>query len=433
MSLSSSEKAVVGRIRGGEVAELALELGRRRSPDGHEGEVGQFILGWLQANGFKTTSQEVAQERYNAIGLLPGSGGGRSLLFNSHMDTEFQLGDDDLWCHRETNPIGYNAWIEGDRVYGRDVINDKGPMACFMMAARAIKESGLQLPGDLILTAVVGEMCFTPVDEFQGAKYAGVGGGAYHLVNHGITADYAIVAEGSDYIPTWVECGDVRFKITVLGEKIYTPLLYHPERPEEDPSAVIRMSAIIQALTQWARDFEKKHRYEFSLGGYSGVSVGKVNIAAIRGGLPYWTLCAPGVCSLYVHIYFPPNLTYNQVKKELESFLKGLGVKVEVEMYAAAPGAEGKGVEPLLQAIDKAHGKFLGDKLPPRKIPAPLSSMWRDVNCFNQTGIPAVTYGPPAHYYSEARGKGEFFTFSDMETMTSLYALLAMDICSQGK
>ncbi|MDP6501791.1 MAG: M20/M25/M40 family metallo-hydrolase [Dehalococcoidales bacterium] len=433
MSLSSKEKEVLGRIHGNEVAELAVELGSRRSPDGHEGEVGQFILGWLQGRGFNITSQEVATKRYNAVGVLPGTGGGLNLLFNSHMDTEFQFDPDDIWHHRDTDPIYYRSWIEGDRAYGRDVLNDKGPMACFMMASQAIKESGLQLPGDILLTMVVGEMSLTPVDEFQGPKYAGIGGGGYYLVNHGVTADYAIVAEDTNYIPTWVECGDVRFKLTVLGEKLYTPLIYHPDRMEEDPSAIIKMSTVIQALTQWARDFENQHRYEFALGGYSGVSGGKVNISAIRGGLPYFGIFSPGVCSLYIHIYFPPNTTPDQVQEELEGFLKGLGVKVKVEKYASAPGAEGKGVEPLLKAIDIAHGKVFGNSLPPRKAPQPLSSMWRDVNCFNHVGIPAITYGPPAHYYSEARGAEEFFTFQEMETMASLYALIAMDICSQRK
>lgn len=434
MALSSAEKEVLSRIKGAEIGELALDLGRRRSPDGYEGEVGQFILGWLQGRGFKVTSQEVAEKRYNAVGVLPGNGGGYSLLFNSHMDTEFQFGTDDLWHHRETDPIYYQCWIDGDRVYGRDVINDKGPMACFMMAAEAIKESGNQLAGDLILTMVVGEMSLTPVDEFQGPKYVGIGGGGFYLVNHGVTADFAINAEDTDYIPTWVECGDARFKITVYGEKLYTPVIYHPDRLEEDPSAVIRMSTVVQALTKWAKDFENKHRFDFSLGGYRGTSGGKVNISAIRGGLPYFPLFSPGVCSVYVHIYFPANLTPKQVKKELETFLKGVGVKTEVEMYASEPGAIGKGVEPLLKAIDKAHGKVFGANLPPKKSPQPLSSMWRDVNCFNLAGIPAVSYGPVARYYSDARGKREeYFTFKEMETMAGIYALIAMDICNQRK
>ncbi|MBI4186418.1 MAG: M20/M25/M40 family metallo-hydrolase [Chloroflexi bacterium] len=435
ITLSPTERKVLDRIRGSEVAELALELGRRRSPDGHEAEVGQFILGWLQANGFRTTSQEVAAKRYNAIGVLSGSGDGLSLLYNSHMDTAFQFGDDDLWRHRETNPIYYNSWIDGERVYGRDVINDKGPMACFMMAAKAIRDSGLQLPGDLILTMVVGEMCFTPVDEFQGPRYAGIGAGSYYLVNHGITADYGINAEQTGYIPTWVECGDARFKITVLGKLLYTPMIYHPAQPEENPSAVIRMTPVIQALTQWAREFENQHRYEFSLAGYSGVSGGKVNISAIRGGLPYFNVHSPGVCSLYIHIYFPPDLTTDQVREELETFLHGVGVTTEVEMYASAPGAIGKGVEPLLKSIDKAHGKVFGSNLPPRGMPQPLSSMWRDVSCFNQAGIPTVSYGPPTRTYDAYAnyGKEEFFTFEEMETTASLYALIAMDICSRKR
>ncbi|MBI4284360.1 MAG: M20/M25/M40 family metallo-hydrolase [Chloroflexi bacterium] len=435
MQLAAIEQQVLDRIHGADVANLALELGHRRSPDGCEWEVGQFILVWFEKQGFRTIRQEVAFRRYNAIGILPGKGGGRSLLYNGHMDTEYQFGDDDWWLHRNTDRIYYQCWIDGDRIFGRDIVNDKGPMACFMVVGKAIKEAGLQLPGDLILTCVIGEMGFTPVDEFVGPKYLGCGAGAAYLAKHGPRADFAIVAEDSDYIPSPVQTGDARFKFTVPGEKNLTTSLQHPDRFEEDPSAIVKMSVLVQALSRWAKDFGNRHFMEYNVAGYSGISRGKVGISAIRGGLPYWNLTGCGVCGLYIHVYYPPNITGDQVKKELQDLVRGIGFGVDVEMYSDAPGAASSGVEPVLGAIDRAHAKIFRDKLPSKRAPEWLSSMRRDCPDFVMAGMPSVTYGPKAPLYhgSEMGESPEFFTFADLETMTRLYALIAMDICGQAK
>lgn len=61
-----------------------------------------------------------------------------------------------------------------------------------MIAAKAIKETGMKLGGDLFLTMVVGEIGMAPIDEFQGPQYLGKGLGSRDLVN---TAKiYAMVA-----------------------------------------------------------------------------------------------------------------------------------------------------------------------------------------------------------------------------------------------
>ena len=46
--------------------------------------------------------------------------------------------------------------VENETLYGEGVVNDKGPMAAFLMAAKAVKAAGLPLRGDLLLSAVPG-------------------------------------------------------------------------------------------------------------------------------------------------------------------------------------------------------------------------------------------------------------------------------------
>jgi hypothetical protein len=54
---------------------------------------------------------------------------------------------------------------------GDGMCNDKGPMATWLMAAKAIKDSGVTLKGDLVLMAVFGDIGLEPVDEFQLPAY----------------------------------------------------------------------------------------------------------------------------------------------------------------------------------------------------------------------------------------------------------------------
>ena len=423
-------ESVLSKINADEVAQLCVELATRRSPEGYEKEVGDYIYDWLDNNGFDCAKHEAAPERNNIVGTIRGDKTGKTLIFNSHMDTECQFGDADYLIHRDTERSYYDAWIEGGRVYGVDVCNDKGPMACFLMAGKAILDSGVKLSGDLILTAVVGEMSFTAVDEFKGPKYLGAGCGTKSLVNHGVVGDFAVVAECTNFNPTWVECGDVRFKVTVLGQKNYTPLVQHPQNLAESTNSIVKATRVVGVIEEWAREFEQQHTYEFSIGEYGGVVVPKVNIGAIRGGAPYWSIVQPGVCVIYLGVYYPPNMQPIEVERELRDKLAKSGIEADVEMYAAEKGNEGKGVEPLLESIEKAHVSVFGCK--PGKIESVITSMWRDVNPLNGAGIPAVTVGPPflvAEQYGEGSGGGAYLTVDDVEKTTRLYALLALDIC----
>ena len=90
------------------------------------------------------------------IARLKGSGGGTSLIFNSHMDTEVSGPEYDWGMARpDLNKIG--AHREGNRLFGHTVLNDRGLMATTMITLRALRDSGVALRGDVIFTGVVGE------------------------------------------------------------------------------------------------------------------------------------------------------------------------------------------------------------------------------------------------------------------------------------
>lgn len=413
---------VTEKISKTELTDLVLALGKIPSPWGHEAEVGDFVFSWMEKNGFSPVKMEVLEKRFNVIGILKGRGTGQSLMFNAHLDTAFGL-PEDKWILGELKPIHYIAYREGDTLLGHGLINDKGPMAAFLIAAKAIKDSGIQLDGDLLLTAVVGEIGAASIDEFQGPKYMGKGIGSRHLVDHGILADQVLVAEATNFGITWVEAGDVWFKITVRGRGgIYTPYIDRPISVEENPNAIVKMAKVILALEEWATEYESKNKYEFS----GGTVVPKVNIGSIRGGLPYHPTNTAGVCSIYVDVRLPPEKDSSAVRFELHNLMKKIGIEAEIQMYLYRKGYEGKNVSTIVEAIRNAHRFIFHDE--PGRILSPQTSMWRDINIFNGIGIPAVTYGPSA-----GSGGGTYsLKIDDLYKAAQIYALTALNICKKN-
>jgi hypothetical protein len=109
--------------------------------------------------------------------------------------------------------------------------------------------------------------------------------------------------------------------------------------------------------------------------------------------------------------------------------LASLGLAGEIELYTYRPAfeADPQKVEPLAGAITRAHQAIVGST--PKHASPPFSSMWRDINCFNEMRIPAITYGPGVSV-----GAGTFgMKISDLVTGTKLYALTALDLCNQDR
>ncbi len=85
--------AVLAGIDRQELADLALRLANISSPTGSEEAMGEAVYDWLTENGFDARKMEVAPGRYNVTALLKGTGGGASLIFNGHMDTNYGAKD----------------------------------------------------------------------------------------------------------------------------------------------------------------------------------------------------------------------------------------------------------------------------------------------------------------------------------------------------
>jgi acetylornithine deacetylase/succinyl-diaminopimelate desuccinylase-like protein len=407
---------VLGLITEDAVVELALALGGIDSPAGAEGEAGQYVYDWLAAAGFAPRKVGLQPDRFNVVARHRGGGDGCALAFNSHLDTSVARGEH-LSTRRADDPIYHSAWREGDLLFGNGVCNDKGQMAAWLVAAKAIRDAGAELAGDLVLTAACGEIELEPVDEFAGPGYVSRDGGTRYALGHGAVADVAVVAEATGFRLGWVEAGSAFFKLTVFGGEppTYTPFL--ARGASETPNAIVRLAEAIVALEPWAGDYERRHRHECA----GGVVVPKVSVGAIRGGLPYKITKTAQNASAYIDVRLTPVQRALDARAELEAFLDELGVDYELELFASRRGYEAEGVEPLAAAVGAAHRRHFGGA--PQRVEDPsITSMWRDINSYCEAGIPCVIYGP-----GPSTGHGAMaIAVADLVAAARVYALIAL-------
>lgn len=189
-----------------------------------EGAVAEFVAAWCSARGMEVYRTEAAPGRPNVVAVRKGSGGGRSLLFNGHMDTVGSTGTETMRVFREHG-----------RVHGRGVLDTKGGLAAAMVAAAAVRPG--ELAGDVIVAAVA--------DEEMGSV------GTEALVREW-QPDAAVVLE-----PT-----DLRVIRSHRGWAMvcahFTGVPSHTSRPDRGANAVLAAARAVLAVAELDRSWESR-------------------------------------------------------------------------------------------------------------------------------------------------------------------------------
>jgi acetylornithine deacetylase/succinyl-diaminopimelate desuccinylase-like protein len=193
------------------VRSLLMELVDISSPSGKEIGVAQYLVTRMRRFGMETDLPLVDAGRPNAVGHRRGRGNGLNLLFTGHMDTSYSGQEQHLAGEGfQPKAIYRDGWV-----WGLGANNMKSGLAAALIAIEAIAEAGIELPGDISFGGVVGEIEKTAVEEFQGVEYSGYGIGTRHLVTHGVTADFALLAEPTGLKIAIANMGVIWLRITV--------------------------------------------------------------------------------------------------------------------------------------------------------------------------------------------------------------------------
>ncbi len=397
-----------------DLVRLCLDLGGMPSPHAQERALGEAVVAWLKENGIEAFLQRITDESVNAVGVIRGSGGGSSLILNAHMDTGPELPAD----ASEEDVRMEGAWVDGDLMFGKGLINDKAQLCAFMIAARALGKAGVVLRGDLYVTGVAFETGEPSVDDTQGVNFPGEGFGAKWLIDRGVTADYCLVGETSGFGIITGECGAVWLKIRCKGRELYTPRLERGESLRTHPNPYIKMAHAVIALEQWAIEYEQKARFEFP----GGTMIPKAQVTGVRGG--------SGYCDIHYDVRIVPKTDPQTIKREIEAVMATLDFDSEVSVYQYSRGHVARNADMLIDSIDQAHRDVMGAE--PPAPPSAEISMWRDMNVFNEVGIPAVCYGPPRQREDISQARNRAMKIDDLVAATKVYALTILSGCGES-
>ena len=213
-----------------------------------EGELARFMVDAMKEIGLETFVQPVEGERVNAIGRWRGTGGGPSIMFNGHLDTNPVT---EGWT---VDPLG--GAYDDRFVYGIGVSNMKASDAAAFCAVKTLIERGVRLRGDVVLTFVVGEL--------QG------GVGTVKAIDEGIRADYFINGEPTDLAGLTLHAGAFGWVIALTGAT------RHMSKREEAVDALAAAAALVPRINamSWSGAMSAEHAV-----------VNRAHVGVIRAGL----------------------------------------------------------------------------------------------------------------------------------------------------
>lgn len=371
--------------------ELLEDLIRIRSvnpdlvPGGNgEEEIARFIGTYMESMGLSVRYQEVAPGRLNAIGVLKGIDGGRSLMLNGHIDT---VGVEGM----SIDPL--DPVLRDDRVYGRGSFDMKGGVAAMIEAVNAVVDSGISLKGDVVVACVCDE------------EYASMGTEA---VAREYVTDAAIVTEPTACRVCVAHKGFAWVKVEVTGKAA------HGSLPSEGVDAIVGAGKFLSRLDLYARETLAAKEHPL-LGSPS------VHASLIEGGSNLSTY--PSRCIVQLERRTVPGESKETVEKEMEIIIQAVREKdpkfqASADVFFTRPPFEVPVEEPVVRAVSEAVGETLG-----REAEYIGSHPWLDSAILSGAGIPTVIFGPDGY---GAHGAVEYVDFpSVVDTARVLFSAIS--------
>lgn len=342
-----------------------------------EGEIAAFVAGWLRDAGLEVHVEEAAPGRPNVIGVARGSGGGRSLMLNAHMDTVTTAG-----MERPLEPT-----VRDGRMYGRGTYDMKAGLAAAMIAAAGARDAALR--GDVIVAAVVDE------------EYASVGASA--LVER-FSADAAIVTEPTELRVCVAHKGFAWLEVEVRGRAA------HGSRPDLGVDAIAKMGRVLVGLEELqARLDGTRHPL---------LGPGSVHASLIDGGQELSSY--PERCLLTLERRTLPGETPDAVRAEIEALAADLDAEVRPGLvrHPFEVAQDAPVVAALCRQAEAAAGA------PPEIMG---HAGWMDAAILSAAGIPTVVFGPGGE---GAHATVEWVTLADVDRCADVLLATARELCA---
>ena len=351
------------------------------SPDGAgETEIAHYVADVLHAIGLDVTMWEIEPGRWNVMGRLRGTGDGRTLMYNAHMDTVGVVG--------MTDP--FSGAIRDGKLYGRGSYDMKGSLAAQLAAAKALVDGGFELAGDLLITCVADE------------EHSSIG--ADDLVKH-IKADAAIVTEPTDLHICRAHRGFIWYDIETFGRAA------HGSRYNEGIDANMRMGRFLCGLDKLEQELLQREPHPLA-------GPPSLHASRIHGGTEITIYAAN--CHLQVERRTIPGETEAQATAEMQAILDRLSAedetfKATLNPFLGRPPFEVDLDADIVQTVQAIMKKERLGTISPHMG----QTFWTDAAVFAAAGMETMLLGPIGHGLHSAE------EWVDVQSVIDLAEILA--------
>jgi acetylornithine deacetylase len=329
------------------------------TPEGKgEVEIGAYVAEKMDDLGLVVTTTEIATGRVNVVAMLKGSGDGRSLLLNAHMDT---VGVEGM----SIDPFG--GEIRDGRLYGRGAQDMKASLAAMISAAKALVDAGITLKGDLLITGVADE------------EHSSIGMEA--LVQQ-VSADAAIVTEPTDMRISRAHRGFIWYDVETIGRAA------HGSRFTEGIDANMRMGRFLAELDKLEQELRRRE-------GHSLTGPPSLHAARLEGGKEV-SIYADH-CLLQIERRTAPGESLKGATAELQEIIDRLAAQDSTFKATVGPTFwrapfEVDSETPIVKILDQALGTRIGHH------PAHTGqTYWTDAALLAGARIETVLLGPKGY------------------------------------
>jgi len=404
---------------------------------GEELEAQDWLKGQFKAMGFKDIDYwlpDEKQNRPNVVARVKGSGKGKSIMFQGHVDVvpvpESETG---IWS---TDP--WKGTVRNGSVFGRGASDTKAGISGMVWAAKAAMDCGAELAGDIIIASTIGE-------ESQEGETIGAAG----AVKRGHRAPFAVVAEPTNCEIHTESAGIFLFELTVFGKSVHTASrnqVIFPQRhgiragSEVGVDAITRMKMFLDLFERLEVQWNQRWRSPVLGGGgfpipidKQGVGLFTINPSFIEGGTYLGSV--PSYCKLTCNVWYPSWIKVDEVISELRERVHALA-QTDDWLKEHPPQFKAPVLQnwhPFRVSVEHEGVKTLAASYKEVTNETAVHSGFKatcDASWLNDLGVPAITFGPGGLELG-VHGPNEHVPIDELILCTKVYAMTALNWCKK--
>jgi acetylornithine deacetylase/succinyl-diaminopimelate desuccinylase-like protein len=351
-----------------------------------EKPIAEFITAWLEHRNIETHWLEETPGRPSIVAIVRGSGGGKSMMMNGHLDTVTTAG-------YKGDPL--SGKIQDGSVYGRGTFDMKAGLAAALVALALAKEANLR--GDVIFAGVADE---------ENLSF-----GTEEVLRDGWRADGAIVMEPTFLDIVLAHKGFVWFEVDIIGRAA------HGSRYDLGIDAISKAGYFLVQLDHYSQSILNGK-------GHPELGTGSVHASLIQGGEEPSSY--PAKCTITIERRTVPGETRESTLEEIKSMLDKLVSTVADFQYEIRVGVSRipfqiskddpfvtcaiKGIETALER----PGTFRPEKF------------WTDCALLAEKGISSLLFGVDGE---GAHAATEWATVDSIRKVSKALTLVLEDFC----